>query len=281
MQNKTILITGASSGFGLLMTAELAKRGFTVIAAVRDMKTTAKILELGRIYGVENKLHFIQLDVSKKESINSLSSNLSVLPPVDILINNAGFAFGGFCEETSIEEYKEQFETNFFGVIAVTQTVLPLMRNQKKGKIINMSSISGRIGFPGLSPYVASKHALEGWSECLRLELKPFGIDVILIEPGSFKTSIWSKGKKIAKKSTLDSSPYYSYMRTIEGELEKGEKNHEDPQIVASLVADLCLKKKNNRFRFAIGKGVRVSLALKNAVPWNLWESFVLKRLVK
>lgn len=180
---------------------------------------------------------------------------------------------GGFCEEVSLEEYKAQFETNFFGLIAVTQAFLPAMRARKKGKIINMSSISGKVGFPGLSPYVASKHALEGWSECLRMEVKPFGIDVFLIEPGSFKTSIWSTGKRIARKSMLESSPYSFYMKSLLREMEKGEAKHEDPQIVASLIADLCMGKEAGRLRHPIGRGVKTALCLKNVIPWKMWES--------
>lgn len=281
MQHLTALVTGASSGFGLLTTIELAKRDFSVIAAIRNMETTEKILSIARAHGVENKLRFLHLDVSDGESVNRFAAELPELPPIDILINNAGYALGGFCEEISLEEYKEQFETNFFGVIRVTQAILPFMRRRKTGKIINMSSISGKIGFPGLSPYVSSKHALEGWSECLRLEVKPFGIDVILIEPGSFKTSIWTKGKRIAKRSSLDCSPYRSYMRAIEGALEKGERNHEDPQAVASLIADICISKEVNKLRIPIGKGVKASLALKNNIPWKAWENFVMKRLLK
>ncbi|MCJ8006540.1 oxidoreductase [Lederbergia wuyishanensis] len=277
--HKTAIITGASSGFGLLATIELAKNGFNVIATMRNLKSKDTIIELCKQNNIQSKVSFMQLDVTAKESIEELSSQLSNLPSIDILINNAGFAFGGFCEEVSILEYKEQFNTNLFGLIAVTQAVLPYMRKQKGGKVINMSSISGKIGFPGLSPYVASKHALEGWSECLRLEVKPFGIDVAIIEPGSFQTNIWTKGKKIAQKSTFPSSPYASYMKSIEKELESGKSSYGDPTEVAKLIVELCSKKELTKLRYPIGKGVKLTLFLKNFIPWKVWERIFHKRL--
>lgn len=190
MTKKTAIVTGSSSGFGLLCAVELALKGFTVIATMREVNKSKPLLERAKEQKVDNLIHVHPLDVTSTESINLFKTLLVDYPSVDVLVNNAGFALGGFSEELSIENYRLQFETNFFGLIAVTQAVLPLMRAKKHGRIINMSSISGRIGFPGLSAYVASKHALEGYSESLRLELKPFGIDVSLIEPGSFQTNI-------------------------------------------------------------------------------------------
>lgn len=279
MNSQTVLITGASSGFGLLTAIELAKKGFFVIATMRNMEKSAYIKQLSRESHVEGRLEYLQLDVASTKSVENFSYQLQDLPPIDILINNAGFALGGFCEDVSLIEYKEQFETNFFGVISVTQVVLPYMRQRKKGKIINVSSISGRVGFPGLSPYAASKNALEGWSECLRLEVKPFGIDVALIEPGSFKTSIWSTGKKIAEKSKADDSPYGQYMNAIESELEQGQNKLGDPEEVVQLVVELCKKKDIRKLRYPIGSGVKTALFLKNILPWTVWEKVFFKKL--
>ncbi|MBD8003703.1 SDR family oxidoreductase [Bacillus norwichensis] len=279
MNSQTVLITGASSGFGLLTAIELAKQGFFVIATMRHMEKSAYIKQLSKEGQVEERLEYLQLDVASTKSVENFSRLLQDLPPIDILINNAGFALGGFCEEVSLIEYKEQFETNFFGVISVTQAVLPYMRQRKKGKIINMSSISGKVGFPGLSPYVASKNALEGWSECLRLELKPLGIDVALIEPGSFKTSIWSTGKKIAEKSKADDSPYGQYMNAIESELEQGQNKLGDPEEVVRLVVELCKKKDIRKLRYPIGSGMKTTLFLKNILPWTVWEKVFFKKL--
>jgi NAD(P)-dependent dehydrogenase (short-subunit alcohol dehydrogenase family) len=152
------------------------------------------------------------------------------------------------------------------------------MRKQESGKIINISSISGLIGFPGLSPYVSSKFALEGWSECLRLELKPFGIDVALVEPGAYQTNIWSTGKKIAAKSFNESSPYFRFMKKIEAVMEKNQKNYGDPIEVAKLITHLAMQKKIKKLRHPVGKGVKSALQLKKIIPWHLWENFFLKR---
>ncbi|AZB43437.1 SDR family oxidoreductase [Bacillus sp. FJAT-42376] len=277
---KTILITGASSGFGMLASLELAKKGHTVIAAIRNMDKSKELLKLAEHNGCAEKISIHPLDVTSADSIEALQQFLKKTGKIDVLINNAGFAFGGFSEEITILEFKEQFETNFFGAIAVTQAVLPFMRAQKSGKIINMSSISGLIGFPGLSPYVSSKHALEGFSESLRLEVKPFGIDVMLIEPGSFSTNIWTTGKKVAEVSMDPHSPYFSYMTGIENELERGSAKHGDPMDVVRLITVLCEKRRVNKLRYPIGKGVRLTLLLKRVLPWRIWESIIIRRLL-
>ena len=275
------MVTGASSGFGLLTSLELAKKGFDVIAAMRNLDKKTALMDAATAIQLEKQITVIRLDVTDPEQIDSMKKELSTWPSIDILINNAGFAMGGFCEETTVEEYREQFETNFFGVIAITQAVLPFMRAQGDGKIINVSSVSGQVAFPGLSPYVSSKHALEGYTECLRLEVKPFGIDVALIEPGSYQTNIWSSGKRIAKKSLEKSSPYSNYMQAIEREMEKGASNYGNPQEVADLIVSLCEKEKIERLRYPVGRGSRRILFLKKWVSWAKWEQVFFKRLSK
>ncbi|HZG70085.1 MAG TPA: oxidoreductase [Chondromyces sp.] len=280
-KSKTAMVTGASSGFGLLTSLELAKKGFDVIAAMRNLDKKTALMDAATAIQLEKQITVIRLDVTDPEQIDSMKKELSTWPSIDILINNAGFAMGGFCEETTVEEYREQFETNFFGVIAITQAVLPFMRAQGDGKIINVSSVSGQVAFPGLSPYVSSKHALEGYTECLRLEVKPFGIDVALIEPGSYQTNIWSSGKRIAKKSLEKSSPYSNYMQAIEREMEKGASNYGNPQEVADLIVSLCEKEKIERLRYPVGRGSRRILFLKKWVSWAKWEQVFFKRLSK
>lgn len=199
---------------------------------------------------------------------------------VDVLVNNAGFAGAGFIEEIPVSEYKAQFDTNVFGMISVTQAVLPLMRRQKSGTIINMSSISGRMGFPGLSPYAASKYAVEGWSECLRLEMNAFGVKVVLLEPGSFQTNIWSSGKQVTEMSQRPDSPYATEMRKLEAYTESSAETYGDPLEIAKTIAAI-VRKKNPRFRHPIGKGVKLTIWLKDRVSWQLWETIVKKMLNK
>lgn len=273
---KTAIVTGSSSGFGELIAIELAKSGFQVIATMRNLNKKGHLLKLAEAEKVTEKIKVIQLDVTLQPSVEKFKEYVLSLGSVDLLVNNAGYAQGGFSEELTVDEYRKQFETNFFGVIAVTQAVLPAMRNQRSGKIINMSSISGRFGFPGLSAYVASKHALEGYSESLRLELKPFGIDVVLIEPGSYKTNIW---QSIGNVSLSNESPYDLMKDSIMKILTSGQDSYGNPYDVAKLAARIASDKSTPTLRFPIGKGVKNMIQLKNFLPWKTIERILLKKL--
>ena len=241
---------------------------------MRDIGKGNLLIDQCKDQNIFNNIHIYQLDVTSTNSIEKFKLFLTGWKTIDVLVNNAGIAIGGITEEIPIEEYHLQFETNFFGVIRVTQAVLPLMRTQGSGRIINLSSISGRMGFPGLSPYVASKYALEGFSESLSLEVRPFGIDVILVEPGSYHTSIWNAVDAIEHNSD---SPYYSYQSSLMNVMEMGKHNHEDPIEVAKLITQIALQKKTPRFRYPIGKGVKRNLVLKKFLPWRSIEKLILK----
>jgi NAD(P)-dependent dehydrogenase (short-subunit alcohol dehydrogenase family) len=278
---KIAIITGASSGFGFLSAIELAKEDYQVIATMRNLSKKEPLVKTLSQLGLLESVQFFRLDVTCDESLKEFKQFLTTIERIDVLVNNAGFAMGGFAEEVSLPEYRKQFDTNLFGLIGVTQAVLPYMRKQKQGKIINISSISGHIGFPGLSPYVASKYALEGFSESLRLEVMPFGIEVALIEPGSYKTNIWSSGKQIAQNSLNPDSPYKSMMKKIETQLELGQNHYGDPQEVAVLVRKIASEKPGvTKLRYPIGRGVRVGILLKSILPWKLWEKIVLKKVI-
>ncbi len=268
------LVTGSSAGFGLLCSVELAKAGFCVIASMRDTKKQDAVLALAREQGVENRLYVYSLDVASEASIIRLEAFLQSIGRVDVLVNNAGFALGGFAEEISMEEWRVQFETNFFGVIRVTQAVLPLMRKRMSGRIINMSSISGRMGFPGLAPYVASKFAVEGYSESLGLEVSRFGIDVVLIEPGSYATTIWSTGKRIAAQSKSIDSPYASLLQAIDEHLTAGMSKYGDPKEVAELIVHAATVKRP-ALRYPIGRGVWTMIRIRRYLPWNIWKRLI------
>lgn len=278
MNQPIAIVTGASSGFGLLTTLELAKAGFQVIATMRNNAKADELLKEANRLIIQSNLIIHELDVTSESSVESLAALIKSIGRVDVLVNNAGYAGAGFVEEITMEEYRKQFDTNFFGVIAVTKTVIPFMRRQKRGKIINVSSISGKIAFPGLSPYVASKHALEGWSESLRLELSPFGIAVTLIEPGSYKTSIWTTGKQVTTLSLQTDSPYFKYMKSIEDYISSGEGQFGNPKEVAKKIASIALDERPN-LRYPIGKGVRTTLMLRKFIPWKLWEKLFIKKL--
>ncbi|AAS41718.1 TPA: SDR family oxidoreductase [Bacillus pacificus] len=280
MNKKIAVITGASSGFGLLTTLELTKKDYLVIATMRNLEKQGNLLSQATQLNLLQNIKIQQLDVTDQNSLHNFQLFLKEINKVDLLINNAGYANGGFVEETPVEEYRKQFETNLFGAISITQLVLPYMREQQSGKIINISSISGQVAFPGLSPYVSSKYALEGWSESLRLEVKPFGIDVALIEPGSYNTNIWEVGKQLATNQSDTSSPYKEYMDKIQKHINSGSDTFGNPIDVANKIVEIAESKRTN-LRYPIGKGVKFMIFAKKILPWRLWEYLVLRSFKK
>jgi NAD(P)-dependent dehydrogenase (short-subunit alcohol dehydrogenase family) len=280
MNKKIAIITGASSGFGLLTTLELAKKDYFVIATMRNLEKQVDLISQATKLDLQQNIKVQQLDVTDQSSIHNFQLFLNEINRIDILINNAGYANGGFIEEIPVEEYRKQFETNLFGAISITQLVLPYMRKQKSGKIINISSISGQVGFPGLSPYVSSKYALEGWSESLRLEVKPFGIDVALLEPGSYNTNIWEVGKQLAENQSDTTSPYKEYMDKIQKHINNGNDTLGNPMDVANKIVEIA-EARRTTLRYPIGKGVKFMIFAKKVLPWRLWEFLVLRSFKK
>ncbi|WP_206772825.1 oxidoreductase [Bacillus cereus group sp. N34] len=280
MNKKIAIITGASSGFGLLTTLELAKKDYFVIATMRNLEKQIDLISQATKLDLQQNIKVQQLDVTDQGSIHNFQLFLNEINRIDILINNAGYANGGFIEEIPVEDYRKQFETNLFGAISITQLVLPYMRKQKSGKIINISSISGKVGFPGLSPYVSSKYALEGWSESLRLEVKPFGIDVALLEPGSYNTNIWEVGKQLAENQSDTTSPYKEYMDKIQKHINNGNDALGNPMDVANKIVEIA-EARRTTLRYPIGKGIKFMIFAKKVLPWRLWEFLVLRSFKK
>src|SRR5580692_9747055 len=199
------LITGASSGFGLLTSIELAKAGFRVVATMRDLSRRDRLDQAATAAGVAGQLDIRTLDVTNFDALPGfVDAVVRDHGRLDVLINNAGFAVAGFAEDIKLEELRRQFETNFFGAVAMTKAVLPTMRRQRSGHIIMLSSIGGLHGAVTVSSYSASKHALEGWSESLRMEVNALGIKVVLVEPGAFLTDIWTRGAVMGEKATQE-----------------------------------------------------------------------------
>ncbi|PIE94651.1 short-chain dehydrogenase [Bacillus fungorum] len=280
MNKKIAVITGASSGFGLLTTIALAKKDYLVIATMRNLEKQVNLISQVTQLNLQQNIKVQQLDVTDQNSIHNFQLYIKEINRVDLLINNAGYANGGFVEDIPVQEYRKQFETNLFGAISITQLVLPYMREQENGKIINISSISGQVGFPGLSPYVSSKYALEGWSESLRLEVQPFGIDVALVEPGSYNTNIWEVGKQLATNQSDTTSPYKEYMDKIQKHINSGSDTFGNPIDVANKIVEIAESKRTN-LRYPIGKGVKFMIFAKKILPWRLWEYLVLRSFKK
>jgi NAD(P)-dependent dehydrogenase (short-subunit alcohol dehydrogenase family) len=270
-----VLITGTSSGFGLQASIALAKTGYHVVATMRNLESRNKLDDAVRLAGVEDHITFMQLDVTDSIEVEStIKAVIEQYGRIDILINNAGYAVGGFIEDIPLEEWRRQFETNLFGVVAMTKAVIPYMRKRGKGRIINISSISGMMGFPILAPYVASKFAVEGFSESLRLELLPVGIDVVLIEPGSYKTDIWSKG--VGKFKLDTNSPYFQKLGGIINYIQTAGDTAADPEQVTHTLVKVCELKKT-KLRYPVASGVKLTIFLKHLLPWT-WIERSMKR---
>lgn len=204
-QGKVAVVTGSSSGIGFETSLLLARKGFYTYATMRNLNKSQKIND---VVEKENlPLKVLQLDVtddkSVKDAIRQITDESS---RIDVLVNNAGYGVMGAVEDLSIDEFKSQFETNFFGVIRVTKEVIPIMRNQGSGNIINVSSVGGRIGIPLNTAYISSKFAIEGFSESMRYELEQFGIDVILIEPGVVKTNFFENADVVVNNNDNNTS---------------------------------------------------------------------------
>ncbi|HLJ88102.1 MAG TPA: oxidoreductase [Candidatus Angelobacter sp.] len=192
MQNRVWFITGARTGFGRAFVEHALERGYNVVAAGRNLSKLDEIVKVA-----PNSALAVKLDVNDRAQLkDAVSQTMAKFGRVDVLINNAGYGIVGALEETPESELRAQMETNFFGAMAVTQAFLPILRAQKSGAIVNISSMGGQLSFAGFSAYSASKFALEGASEALAQEVKPFGIKVLIVEPGQFRTELAGSAMK-------------------------------------------------------------------------------------
>jgi NAD(P)-dependent dehydrogenase (short-subunit alcohol dehydrogenase family) len=277
MPQKLALVTGASSGIGLLTTVELAKSGFKVVASMRDLGRRERLDQAAVAAGVANQIDVRRLDVT---NFNAIPGFVEALVQdngrLDLLVNNAGFAVAGFAEDMKLDEIRLQFETNFFGQVAMTQAVLPTMRRQGSGHIIMVSSIGGLHGSVSVSSYSASKFALEGWSESLRMEVNALGIKVVLVEPGSFQTDIWTRGVTLGQKVVDGTSPNRARGERMRDAIQKIRKR--DPIVVAQLIARIA-QDPTPRLRYLVGQDAHIQLWLKRALPWKWHEKLVAKML--
>ena len=273
MAEKIVVMTGASSGFGMLASIELARAGFRVIATMRNLTRRADLDAAAASARLTERIDVRQLDVTQFELIPSFVQNVvKDYGRVDVLVNNAGFAVGGFAEDIRLEELRLQFETNFFGAVATTKAVLPIMRQQRSGHILQISSIGGLQGAISISSYSASKHALEGWTESLRLEVNPLGIKVVLIEPGSFDTGIWTRGAVMGTQAKQDTSPNFQRSLKMRSVIQKIPKA--DPIAVARLIAQVA-QEPNPRLRYLVGRDAHTQLWMKRLLPWKWYERMI------
>src|SRR6478672_75877 len=220
------------------------------------MRNPEKGAKMRTIQSGENlPIEIIQLDVTSDKSVShAIQSILSRSGRIDVLVNNAGYGLVGAFEELGMDEIKEQYETDFFGVIRVTQAVLPIMRKQKSGIIVNISSGAGRFGYPGGSAYVSTKFAIEGLSESMAYELEPFGIRVVLVEPGVIKTN-FVNSIVAAKKSQDPNSPYAQFMQNVATSFQHMLEGGSSSDVVAKVVLK-AVTSENPSPKYLAGKDV-------------------------
>jgi NAD(P)-dependent dehydrogenase (short-subunit alcohol dehydrogenase family) len=273
MPDKIALITGSSSGFGLLTSIELARAGFRVVATMRDLGRRDRLDQAAGAASIAGQLDIRALDVTNFDALpGSVDTVVREYGRLDVLVNNAGFAVAGFAEDIKLEELRRQFETNFFGAVAMTKAALPTMRRQRSGHIIMVSSIGGLQGAITVSSYSASKHALEGWSESLRLELNALGIKVVLVEPGAFLTDIWTRGALMGEKTTQETSPNIQRSLRMRNRVQALPKR--DPIEVARLIASIA-QDPNPKLRYLVGRDAKIQLAMKRILPWSWYEKVI------
>ena len=258
--NKVAVVTGSSTGIGYETSLILARNGFLTYATMRNLNKSQNLKSIATKENLPIRIKHLDVtdDASVKDAIQAISSETG---QVDVLVNNAGYGLNGAFEDLAMDEIKTQYETNVFGLIRTTQAVLPIMRRQKSGTIVNISSGAGRFGFPGGSAYVSTKFAVEGLSESMSYELEPFGIKVIIVEPGVIRTN-FGNGLVIAKKSQDPNSPYTQLMRKTATSFEEMMKNASSPDLVAKVVLD-AVRNESPNLRYLAGNDVEAWLGSK------------------
>jgi short-subunit dehydrogenase len=263
---QTILVTGASSGFGLLIANKLHQSGYHIIGTSRNPQK----------YQAELPFKLLALDIADDDSIESFGKELfKHIKQLDVLINNAGFYLSGLAEETSIEQGRKQLETNFWGTVKLTNELLPYFRKQRFGKIITLSSIMGLISLPGGAYYAASKHALEGYFRALRFELNEFNIKVSMVEPVGFKTNIVSNSV-VAENKISDYDIYRTKLEDYTKDL--FTKSEEPTPVIGTLLK--LVESENPNFNHPVGKGSSLFPAIQY-FSYKTFENSVIKNINK
>jgi len=257
---KVVLITGASSGIGQACARHLARRGYQVFGTSRRPQP-----------GAEEPFEMIPMDVTDEDSVRQgVATVLARAGRLDAVVNNAGFGFGGALEDTSIEEARELFETNFFGMLRVCRAVLPHLRERRAGTIVNVSSLAGLIAQPFVGLYCATKFAMEGASEALRMEVRPLGIHVVLIEPGDTRTAFTANRRRT--QASQAASPYVDNMQRALAVIEHDEQTGASPEAVARLL-ERILRSRSPRLRYPVASTFqRFAAVARKVMPGGLFE---------
>jgi NAD(P)-dependent dehydrogenase (short-subunit alcohol dehydrogenase family) len=258
--NKVAVVTGSSTGIGFETSLLLARSGFQTYATMRTLKKSKNITEIANTENLP--LTAIQLDVNDDRSVkDAISQIVAENKRIDVLINNAGYGLFSPIEDVTLGQVKEQFETNFFGVVRVTSEVLPTMRKQRKGTIVNVSSVAGKVGTPVLSAYAATKFALEGLSESMRYELKEWGINIVIIEPGAIRTKVFENVKTGDIRSRSE-SPYADVIERASKGFGKMMDNSSSPKLVAETILN-AITSKEPEIRYLVGEDAEYIMKIR------------------
>lgn len=269
-----VLITGCSSGIGRATALEAASRGHWVYATARDR---AGLAELDVLSGIGA----FPLDVTNPESIRQAVEAASArIGRVDALVNNAGYAQYGAAEDVTEEEWRRQFDVNFFGAVEVTRAVLPAMRKARAGTIVNVSSVAGKIAIPFSAPYCSSKHALEAFSDALRLEVLPFGIRVVMVEAGPVTTNFNARARAGVARMLSSPGPYSPFYPNAERAMETDfQAGSLPPQAVARVIVD-AIESPRPRTRYRVGKMAKIFIPLRRVLSDRSFDRRM-KKLLK
>lgn len=271
------LITGCSSGIGYETALMLARNGFRTFATMRNIKKSDSLQEIIRKEGLDVNIR--QLDVNDNASIDNTINNIkNETNRIDFLINNAGFGLVGFFEDLTLQEIRDQFETNFFGVLNITKKIIPIMRVQKRGTIINISSGAGQVGFPGISAYVSTKFAIEGFSESLMYELLPYGIKVVIIEPGVTKTNFF-RNSKVSEHSLKKNSTYSQTLDKFQKNIELMQEHATSPTDVANVILQV-LGNSEPKQRYIVGNDVAMILEAKRNLSDSEFKKMMIQNII-
>lgn len=275
--HQVALITGCSSGIGYETALMLARNGYHTFATMRNTKKSDSLEEI--IKKERLNLNIRELDVNDDTSIeNTINCITREANRIDVLINNAGYGLVGFFEDLTLDEIRNQFETNFFGVLNITKKIIPIMRLQKSGTIINVSSGAGQVGFPGISAYVSTKFAIEGFSESLMYELFPYGIKVVIIEPGVIKTNFF-RNCIVSEHSMKKSSPYSRSLDKFQKNVELMQEHATSPFDVAKVILQV-LGNNEPKQRYIVGNDVAMILEAKKNLSDIEFKKMMMQNII-
>ncbi len=269
----SVIVTGSGTGLGRATAVHLAGNGYRVYATVPDLAQAGTLEEAARRAGASDRLRILEMDITSPAGIESaIQTVLAESGPPYALVNNAGIGLRGFFEDLADEEIRRLFDVNIFGTMAVTRAVLPSMREARRGRIVMISSIGGRIASLGISTYCATKFAQEGFAETLYQELRPFGIHVTIVEPAITRTERWDVHRGVAKGATDPASPYRAWFQRAEELANRMvETTPTRPEHVAEAILRI-LKARRPRLRVMVGSRARLVYALRRYVPERLFE---------